>query len=496
MYMPPSFVESGMEGWYDNTVKREHVAYYVSRKNILVWASALLMLCSIAARSVYFVIGDWRADGDDIAFGLVLPILSELAFVLYLLLRGQTRLYQTSIPVVCCCAVMFVRAMTLTPLLLAVICCLICAFVAVFYTATVSGAVRVTWPLAAMLGAIVAAHFFVDDLPAIMAGSRDLAGWLPAASVLLAMVSLFCLVSAVHRDDTPGYKLRWGDRSDGRRIRTIPPMDSVSPYIQKRRTAAQNLFRTTLDYEEAARYIHRKRREESLDGFGIMHLIIASYVRTVSQRPRLNRFISGCKLYSRGRNIEVIMAVKKRMDTDSPDTMIKVYFAPQDTVNDVYRKLEEQISAVKNAADEDTDFDVLAGMINAMPGPIVRFFIWCIDKLDYYGLLPRKLTRLSPFHGSLVITSMGSLGIPPVFHHLYDFGNVPIFISFGAVRRETETLPDGTARRRSYVDMTVTTDERICDGFYFANTFKMMQSYFNSPERLDVPPETVVDDIP
>ena len=113
----------------------------------------------------------------------------------------------------------------------------------------------------------------------------------------------------------------------------------------------------------------------------------------------------------------------------------------------------------------------------------------------YFGWLPEKLTDVSPFHGSLVITDLGSLGIPPVYHHLYDFGNVPIFIAFGAKRRVNELGSDGSVIPRTYLDYTVASDERICDGYNFARSLKYMRGLLQRPEELETPPEFVLQDV-
>ena len=134
-------------------------------------------------------------------------------------------------------------------------------------------------------------------------------------------------------------------------------------------------------------------------------------------------------------------------------------------------------------------------MIAHIPGVLLKFSIWFLKLIDYFGLLPGSLLEVSPFHGSLFITSMGSLGIPPVYHHLYDFGNVPAFLSFGAKRKVTELREDGTPYTRKLVDYTVVCDERICDGYYYASAFKLMRSIMRNPHQLDTPPEQVVRDV-
>jgi hypothetical protein len=103
--------------------------------------------------------------------------------------------------------------------------------------------------------------------------------------------------------------------------------------------------------------------------------------------------------------------------------------------------------------------------------------------------------ELSPFHGSLFFTSMGSLGIPPIYHHLYDFGNLPCFGAFGCKRRAVEVQEDGSVVQKKYIDVRFVLDERICDGYYYATFFKYFRRLLAHPEVLDNPPETVVADI-
>lgn len=280
-------------------------------------------------------------------------------------------------------------------------------------------------------------------------------------------------------------------RREGRRIKSQHPMEKVSPYIMVDRNDATNYFRDTFDVAEVEKLI-RQKRAEGLKGFGIMHVILAAYVRVVSQYPGINRFLRGQKVYARN-DIVVCMDVKKNLALNQQATVIKVHFSPTDTVTDVYHKFNETYKS--SVSGGETDFDNLAKVIDYIPGVIKKFVVWLLKLLDYFGLLPRSLTNLSPFHGSMFITSMGSLGIPPVFHHLYNFGNVPVFISFGAKRHALELQEDGTVAKKTYVDFTVCCDERICDGHYFATGFKHLRRLLKEPAALDAPPEQIVEDI-
>jgi hypothetical protein len=221
-----------------------------------------------------------------------------------------------------------------------------------------------------------------------------------------------------------------------------------------------------------------------------MHVILASYIRACSQRPAINRFIRGQKIYSR-KKVEVAMVVKKEMSLDSPDTVIKAVIDPSATAEEVYERFNAKIEEYRQAP--NSGFDKLAKVLNFIPGLFLRWTVKFLRFLDYFGLIPRCLTKLSPFHATVFITSMGSLGIPPVVHHLYDFGTLPTFIAFGSRQRELLVNEDGSVTRNSYVEVTYNLDERICDGFYYASALKLMRTYFKKPELLDERPEVFED---
>ncbi len=290
----------------------------------------------------------------------------------------------------------------------------------------------------------------------------------------------------------PKRKRRLGDRRDGRKIRSLPPMNYVSPFIMKTRSDAQNYFKASIVYDDIEEYI-KEKRQQGLTGFGFMHLIVAAYVRMVSQRPALNRFIAGQRIFSRN-EIVLSMMVKKEMKLNAQETAIKVRFQPTDTAQDVYRRMEEAIEIARKQGDS-TNLDFVARAINFMPAILLRAFVGFMQLLDYFGLMPKVINEASPFHCSIFVSNLGSLGIPPIYHHLYNFGNTPVFITFGAKRRELALQEDGNVCKRTVVDYTVVTDERITDGHYMASAFKSLEKLFHFPAKLDTPPEQVIEDI-
>ena len=288
-----------------------------------------------------------------------------------------------------------------------------------------------------------------------------------------------------------GRKRKWGDRKDGRLLRSREPMSVVETFILVDRVGATNFIQDKVEISKAEEYIRRKR-EEGLNGFGLMHVMVASYVRVVSQMPAVNRFVSGQRVYARDR-IEVNIDIKKEMTLEAPNTCVKIILSADDTAEEVYRKMKEVIDQEKNS--DGSDFDGVAATLAKFPKLFFKFSIWFLKLLDYFGLLPKSLLEVSPFHGSFFITSMGSLRIPPIYHHLYSFGNVPVFCAIGPKRTAYEIDRNGEIVKKKYMDYTFSTDERIVDGYYFATAFRKLRQCFNDPDRLDLPPEQIVEDI-
>ena len=462
---------------------------YVSRKNVLTWLMTLCMIGSAVARLVIF-----GGKGTEVWSQIVLPVAAALLYVFIVFTRGDEMFYKTAIPawMMAIYSGFWVSA-NVESLAIEWLFWICAAFFALLYTEVISGC----WPrsvwlqfpvVAAPIAAVVyynRAVFLGGDMEAIMALVPD----------LMMLFGALLMVFAVRISPAGEYHPTWGDRIDGRKIRTLSPMAQITMYFQWERNICSNFFEEAFEITHVDRYIRQKRREGLID-FGITHVLLAAYVRGVAKYPQLNRFISGQKVYSRGDDIQYCMVIKKEMSVDSPDTSIKVHLTPYDTAEDVYRKLNAAISEVKRTQELDSSLDGLIDYLNLIPGLFLKFTVWLLKFLDYFGLLPKFLLELSPFHGSLFFTSMGSLGIPPIYHHLYDFGNLPVFGAFGCKRRANEILDDGTVAQRKYIDVKFVLDERIVDGYYYATFFKYFRSLMRRPEVLDNPPEVVNHDIP
>lgn len=459
--------------------KRLHL--YVKRKHVATW---LMAACMIASSVATIVISRGMVfAGTGFWCGVVMPCVCTIWYALTVLLSGEERFYKTAIPV---WGLGIGYAVELKPvmqgyMLLYVMTCICILFFCICYTVITSGRTK-PWLLLPL--------YLLNMGTVAYAGRKLGRNVLPDLLMLTGMLILLFSLK-VHTDNK--YHPTWGDRIDGRRVRTAPAMEQITAYFMPNRNGANNMFSESVEITELERYVRRKRRE-GLRNFGMSHVIMAAYVRTVAKYPALNRFIAGQKIYSRGEDIALCMTVKKEMRSDAPDSVIKVHLHPADTAADVYRKFHGQVEKAKDEM-VNTTADNTANYFMMIPSLVLKFVMWLLKTLDYFGLVPAFLLEVSPFHGSVYFTSMGSLGIKPVYHHLYDFGTVPAFCAFGRKRR-AEEIKDGEIVERKYLDLKFNLDERICDGFYYANVIKYFLRLLSRPEVLDEIPETIEQDIP
>lgn len=294
-----------------------------------------------------------------------------------------------------------------------------------------------------------------------------------------------------------GRKRRFGDRNDGFLVRNLDPMGKLIPYIMRSKSDSWVLFEDRIDITHTQEFLHTMRKSE-IPGLTLYHIVFAAIVRTYSQVPELNRFIQRNNIYARN-EMKGSMVVMKGMQRDSERTTIMPRFEMDATLPEVVKEIESlanPIDRTKKVAEDENrnDFDKLELALALIPGWLIRFVFSLLKLLDRYGLIPRKITSLSPFHSSFFITNMGSIGMQPVYHHIYEFGTISIFGAIGSKETVHEIDREGNIRRKTYLNMKFVVDERICDGFVYAIGFKHIKSGISKPEQLMVRPKEVIHD--
>ena len=272
-------------------------------------------------------------------------------------------------------------------------------------------------------------------------------------------------------------------RADGKKVKNVDPMYLIAPYIMNKRVDSINMTTIDIPHEPIQKYINKKGKE----GITIIHmaLIIAAYVKTMSQYPELNRFIVNKRVYQRN-EIAVGMVVLQSLESHE-GTMSKMYFNENDDIFAVNDKINKYV-AENREAPENNGTEKIMKFLLSVPG-LLPVGVSFLKFLDRHGLLPKAIIDMSPFHMSFGITNLASIRTNHIYHHCYEFGTTSVFLAMGNTR-EVAKRKGGEIVFEKCIPIGVTMDERICSGSYFATAFRALKKYLANPELLEAQKES------
>ena len=277
-------------------------------------------------------------------------------------------------------------------------------------------------------------------------------------------------------------------RADGRRIKTLKPYYKIIPYIMKERSDAHVYFEDEISIDAMEEYIKAKKEQ----GIKIKHMdiILAAIGRAALEKPRINRFIMNRRIYARNEVCISLAMVKKLSEDDYIDTTVKFKIKPEDTIFTIAEQ-EQKIVEENKKVGESNSTDKLAGLIMSLPNWLIKFVVWLVIRLDNMNLLPKAIIEASPFHTSIFLTNLGSIGIDSIYHHIYNFGTTSGFLAMGGRKERIKNFKTGETEK--YMTFRFVMDERICDGYYFSKALTVFRRYILNPELLELPADAVED---
>jgi len=272
----------------------------------------------------------------------------------------------------------------------------------------------------------------------------------------------------------------FGLRSDGRKIKSLDPLFRVIPHVMKERSDAHVYFSQEIPIKTLDEYIAKKEQEGIKMSY--MNIIYAALVRMLAEKPSLNRFIMDGRTYAR-HGIHISLAIKKGMTEEAEETTIKIPFTGSENIFEVKEILDSTIMKNKDTANENNT-DKLVKLLSYVPDWLYKLIVNILMYLDKHGMMPKAIIELSPFHTSAFLTNVGSLGIDAIYHHLYNFGTTGVFLAMGK-KKKGYIYEDDEVVQEKTISLAWVADERICDGFYYANALKSFYRYLKKPELLE-----------
>lgn len=272
----------------------------------------------------------------------------------------------------------------------------------------------------------------------------------------------------------------FGYRSDGKKIKDLPPIFKIMPCVMPERVDSQVYFKQDIALKSLDEYIDRKAEEGIKISY--MNIVYAAIVKIIGERPNLNRFAMNGSLYQRNK-VYVSLVIKKSLTDDGTETPIKLDFDGSENIFEIKNKLDEAIEKNKEVSNMNGT-DKLTLAFSFIPNGLIRVAFKFLMFLDKHGLMPKKIIEVSPFHTSVFLTNVGSLGIDSIYHHIYNFGTTSMFFSMGK-KKKSYIYEDDEFRQEKCITLAFVGDERICDGYYYANALKQFNRYMKKPELLE-----------
>jgi hypothetical protein len=281
-------------------------------------------------------------------------------------------------------------------------------------------------------------------------------------------------------------------RADGIYVDEVPALRRIIPYLMRTRTESAVYFPQRIEVDRLLAWLeeHNAGHPES-ERVTLFDVLLTAITRTVRLRPEVNRFIVGRRTYQH-KDISVSFIVKTAMTEDAPETEVRLVFTGHESVEQVRDRVNAAV-AEKRTTVSGKD-DRLVAFFTSWPRPLLNLIARTIVALDYHNALPESLREAIPLYTSVYLVNVGSIGIDPPYHHLYEYGTASVFVAIGAVRKEPVVDADGQVVARDCLNAVYTLDERASDGFYFARTAEVFRRLVAVPELL-ADPCLEVDDI-
>lgn len=277
---------------------------------------------------------------------------------------------------------------------------------------------------------------------------------------------------------------KFGDRKDGVLLKDIDSMHFITPIIFPNRADNEAFISERIDLTNINKYLEQKNAENPEYKYNLFQIIVTALLKTITLRPQMNRFIANKNIYHKN-EISAAFTIKKVFSDTSEEALAFIHSKDTDNIETVHNDIFRQVShARKSVSSKDKTSDVM-DYINKLPRFISKSVVSLMYLLDKHGMVPSSLIATDPYHASVLITNLGSIKLKSGYHHLSNWGTTSVFVVIGEKKIRPFFNEDGTYTMKDSVDIGLTVDERIADGYYFSKTIRLLKKLLENPELLE-----------
>lgn len=276
-----------------------------------------------------------------------------------------------------------------------------------------------------------------------------------------------------------------GDRKDGVLLKNITAMHYVMPLMYPNRCDNEAFISECVDLTNVVAYLEKKNGENPAYKYNLFQVMVTAMLKTITLRPKMNRFIANKTMYLRN-EISAAFTIKKEFSDHGAESLAFIHSKPTDTIDTIHNEIYRQISIGRS----DTQVDAGTASLEAVkkvPRFLVKFVGVAARFLDRHGWMPQSVIAGDPYYASVVLTNLGSIKLHAGYHHLTNWGTNSVFCAIGEMKKRPFYDDEGNVTMRMSVDLGLTIDERIADGYYYSRTVQLLKQLLENPELLERP---------
>ena len=285
-------------------------------------------------------------------------------------------------------------------------------------------------------------------------------------------------------------KRRLGDRKDGELLRNLDSMHFIMPIIYPNRCDNEAYIAEKIDLTNVNEFLKQKNAEKPVFKYTFFHIVVAALIKTITLRPKMNRFIANKNTYQRN-EVSAAFVVKKEFSDNGGEALAFLHSREDSTLTSLHEQLYQQISECRSDhVDASTD---AMDFFNKLPRFLSKFIVWLMTRLDVHGWVPQSLIATDPFYSSVVLSNVGSIKLKSGYHHLTNWGTCSLFCLIGEKSLQPVFDENGNVTMKEMLELGITIDERLADGYYYAKSIRLFKHLLQNPELLEKPMNEPVD---
>ena len=273
------------------------------------------------------------------------------------------------------------------------------------------------------------------------------------------------------------------------------PLHEIMTQLMGTRTENEAVCHLDVEIKAVKDFVEQKNNSNPQFKYTFFQVFLAALSRTIEARPKLNYFVRNKKYWERKVISLSFVAKKQKVDNAEEGLVICVYKPENETspLEQIRNSMFKTISEIrKSDTSKDDTLKIISSLLK-LPGFLFNIIIKIIKRLDRKGRLPKSFVNANPYNTTCFVSNLGSIKMDASYHHLINFGTNSIFIIVGKIFEKPVFKADGTYEMKEFLPVSLTLDERIADGVYYANSLKYLKALLLKPEVLDLPAETKID---